>query len=880
MAPREVIHNFPDSSIAYDFDSSISGAMIFHDGTTAMNVLTEDGDEVSNEDDAPGFLASIQSLTTGAPGASASEEDAIMASLGSTNTHDHLTVYPDAGLEGGISFSNWHGLPSIPASLTDRPTNRDVTTTAAGAVVTSADPLSIDATDIQQEPWKFVDLIQRSQASVLPNTGLNDEKDTRNSLRLINQYTQYMDNIRSTSMGSGMALGNQDTFMTSHLECISSSSPELSPNALPKVEDDYRSKQIARLRHVKAGELSPNPFHANALGFSSVSSLFDEETLTSNVPEMDTTQESTNEDSDFSNIESPPRMRGHHASLNANNTGDKPPLNMTHNLSSSQYTPRPKLIEDSTEETNMSPIRRPMLNAIEIPSMDHTVNSYDVNACNANSRNYETNSMVTPLTLSRRVSAGSASSVSTSSQRSLHWNGAFDIDSPPTDNPLFSSPASVSDSRCIEKVSSTQQYRRIDTHDNKSNLFFDPYVTTVSDLKSFAERGLVVPVLQSLNTPRLKTLGTRMLADYAKMPQRRVAVASNHRILEFCRSVMVEPPSCDDMGIDWPAREYAVETIRSLTATEESDSYLMRCPDLLQALAIVSCGGPLVERSRISGVQSSLSSQTLTTAYLSFPTVGVNGFRITTNSRMGLVSGKARLHACIALMNLSCGKSNKVEIASLPDVLGAMRDVMVSEAGEFIPPTSSPIASSTSTTSSQINEEARLKAVTCIKNLSNADANDSALLGMRGLVEALGYAAIKSCSEVSGATVCTTNACLALMNLSIAKANKHEVFRTPGVMEALMAVVVRTSPKTSNDDIKNNQNAEARIKACSALSNLAIGYDNKVPMFEYPGFVKSILHVIDTDDGEARTKACSILWSFAAEMKNQVPVSCIIFVVL
>ena len=70
-------------------------------------------------------------------------------------------------------------------------------------------------------------------------------------------------------------------------------------------------------------------------------------------------------------------------------------------------------------------------------------------------------------------------------------------------------------------------------------------------------------------------------------------------------------------------------------------------------------------------------------------------------------------------------------------------------------------------------------------------------------------------------------------------------------------------------------NAEARVKACSALSNLAIGYDNKIPMFNYPGFVECILGVIETDADEARTKACSILWSFAAEMKNQVPVSAV-----
>ena len=192
-------------------------------------------------------------------------------------------------------------------------------------------------------------------------------------------------------------------------------------------------------------------------------------------------------------------------------------------------------------------------------------------------------------------------------------------------------------------------------------------------------------------------------------------------------------------------------------------------------------------------------------------------------------------------MNLSCGKSNKIEIAKLPQVLEAMRDVMLHSS-----------------------EEARLKATTCIKNLSNADANDAALLSTPGLVEALGKVALLTCTPEDGATACTTNACLALMNLSISKANKHKVFRTRGVMEALMAVLERTTAQGSS--------TEARIKACSALSNLAIGYDNKIPMFHYPGFVDAILNVIQTDTGEARTKACSILWSFAAEMKNQVPV--------
>ncbi len=391
-------------------------------------------------------------------------------------------------------------------------------------------------------------------------------------------------------------------------------------------------------------------------------------------------------------------------------------------------------------------------------------------------------------------SASAASSASSSSSlRTIQQTTAFDMsnDDEPA-SPALVAPSPVS----------------IPTSPSSILLSFGPN-TTVADLKYFAERGCIVALLQALTTPRLVTLGTRMLADYAKMSHRRVAVASNKRILEFVQQTMLQVTEQPD----WLGREYAVETVRSLTATEESDRFLMSSQGLLNTLALVARGGPFLSQQQDDDT------------------------RIT----MALASEKARLHACIAIMNLSCGKANKIEIAKIPDVLESMRDVMLNST-----------------------EEARLKATTCIKNLSNADANDAALLGTRGLVEALGKVAATTCSPENGATPCTTNACLALMNLSISKSNKHRVFRTPGVMDALMIVLERTTAQGSS--------TEARIKACSALSNLAIGYDNKIPMFNYPGFVDSILNVIQTDTGEARTKACSILWSFAAEMRNQVPV--------
>ena len=240
---------------------------------------------------------------------------------------------------------------------------------------------------------------------------------------------------------------------------------------------------------------------------------------------------------------------------------------------------------------------------------------------------------------------------------------------------------------------------------------------------------------------------------------------------------------------------------------------------------------------------------------------------------------KSRLHACIAIMNLSCGKTNKKVIASNRNVLAALVKVLAL-----------PFHNGNS---QQHQIEVILKGVTCIKNLSNADVNDAVLLGCKGLVSKIGSAARSSCLFIvemeefernnphlqdqearqrlkNCAQQACTNACLALMNLSISKANKYTVFKSPGIMESLMCVL-------------DKGRGEARVKACSALSNLAIGYANKVPMLHYPGFVQCILHLIEEEEHNSnenddairlavRTKACSILWSFAAESKNQVPV--------
>jgi hypothetical protein len=484
--------------------------------------------------------------------------------------------------------------------------------------------------------------------------------------------------------------------------------------------------------------------------------------------------------------QSRPRARNIQSVLDSLTSQDEGESNMLNDVSNDTIPSIERTFDSTTSVASLSPgisneaMNRPTWSPSEHASLEET-------ASNDNGNNI----------ISSNASTVSSSASSDDTFRMIYRNSAFEVDDSGSHT---NSPAP------------THRYQPQDSTPASPNsimLSFGPN-TQVADLKYFAERGCVVALLQALNTPRLITLGTRMLADYAKLSHRRVAVASNRRILEFVQRTMLQ-----NEQQDWLGREYAIETVRSLTATEESDRYIMKTYGMLNTLALVARGGPFVSHAETQE----------------------NGAQV--RCTIGLASEKARLHACIAIMNLSCGKANKIEIAKVPDVLEAMRDVMMNST-----------------------DETRLKATTCIKNLSNADANDAALLANPGLVEAIGHVAAVTCS--SGATPCTTNACLALMNLSISKANKHRVYRTPGVMDALMVVLERTTAQGSSN--------EARVKACSALSNLAIGYDNKIPMFHHAGFVEAILKVIQSDTGEARTKACSILWSFAAEMKNQVPV--------
>ena len=283
--------------------------------------------------------------------------------------------------------------------------------------------------------------------------------------------------------------------------------------------------------------------------------------------------------------------------------------------------------------------------------------------------------------------------------------------------------------------------------------------------------------------------------------------------------------------------------------------------------------------------------------------------------RRSPVTEQARIHAANAIMNLSSGPATtKAIMASCPPLLLALKTILLQEDEKHVRHRTNRINTM---------ETLRFKAITAIKNLSNLERNDEALVQFPGLVQALGHVVLQStlADHTVGATDCTSHACTVLMNLSVSKRFKCNVYHAPGVMQALLTVLARTEYISSSalrsclrddpEELHDQRLAargypprhllvaayEARVRTCSVLSNLAIGYDNKLSMFHYPGLVEAIVRMIvkssggdadeeeddwadhsdssddnDTNfDEEIRSKACSVIWSLAAEKENQVP---------
>jgi hypothetical protein len=174
--------------------------------------------------------------------------------------------------------------------------------------------------------------------------------------------------------------------------------------------------------------------------------------------------------------------------------------------------------------------------------------------------------------------------------------------------------------------------------------------TSISDLTYFAERGCIVDLLAALNIPHPKTLGTRMLADDVKMPHRRVEVASNIRILEFVQATALEVGGGADIANGgagchpehvlkyvsptWLGRDYSVETVRSLTATEESDRYLMHAPGLLRMLAMVERGGTFARTVRRGSTPQGQLANVVPVAPPAY--TGIDGVDLVSNHRYTL----------------------------------------------------------------------------------------------------------------------------------------------------------------------------------------------------------------------------------------------------
>lgn len=881
MAPREANNPFADQYLTVEYDAT--AMMLPHDagpGPTAMDDTNMDvgiGTNMNLGTDTNADLGmddSMPATPTPAAGAVAAQGGNGIGAVAASDSGTNLQT-PQPPAEVVLQTGHGHAAANAPGlttnfsgdshpeitipdlTMNNTTRRRRVPHRAAGSsmseIIQDVDPLAIDVSDPDEgEAWN---LIEEAIASASENCTVTRGPRKEHGLALA------MEGFEATLSDSDPVLGNVSP-SGSRRRSSSDTTPSSSARGRGSIVTPLPGEILPSSRSSGAaagifGNASLPPHSRSGIGIHrrrsrmSLGSVLDQDPSLScsedeqddDMPAMDTTQDNSTATMDESE-------------LSSTGTPGTPQTNggLSFSPVRRMFRGEPNIFNDSNPDVTNSSGTVNIVSDEDYNSSGSSFTTPSAALLSTNFNHLGVGSPALPPAPHRLISGSSttrSTSIGSGSGRSIHWNSAFDQNSTNFDvsseasSSVFNSTASLDhgDGETSTPLSTPP------SRNSEINLSFGPN-TTVTDLKFFSERGCIVPLLRALNSPHLKTLGTRMLADYAKMPHRRVAVASNKRILEFCCRTMLEMPShsAEDMGTDWPAREYAVETIRSLTATEDSDKFLMGCNGLLKALAVVARGGP----------------------FGSYDLVASGNCQMTPD--MGLVSGKARLHACIAIMNLSCGKANKIEIASITEVLDAMRDVMMAKPENFSPATSSriPSSSSSNTTPKKVSEEARLKAATCIKNLSNADRNDAALLGAEGLIEALAFVVSETCSGPDGATNCTTNACLALMNLSISKANKHTVFNTEGVMDALMTVLEKTSPAHGRRSSANN---EARIKACSALSNLAIGYENKIPMFNYPGFVKSILQVIETDSGEARTKACSILWSFAAEMKNQVPVS-------
>jgi hypothetical protein len=117
------------------------------------------------------------------------------------------------------------------------------------------------------------------------------------------------------------------------------------------------------------------------------------------------------------------------------------------------------------------------------------------------------------------------------------------------------------------------------------------------------------------------------------------------------------------------------------------------------------------------------------------------------------------------------------------------------------------------------------------------------------------------------------NACGALKVLTANASHRVNICWTLGVLPALVSVLEDCGPYKLEDTFPDasirREYFEARKRAVSALVNLAVPQDNKLPIFHCPRLVASLILVINQDDEEARRGCCAILAHLSKSKENR-----------
>lgn len=117
------------------------------------------------------------------------------------------------------------------------------------------------------------------------------------------------------------------------------------------------------------------------------------------------------------------------------------------------------------------------------------------------------------------------------------------------------------------------------------------------------------------------------------------------------------------------------------------------------------------------------------------------------------------------------------------------------------------------------------------------------------------------------------NACGALQVLTANVANRKTICHTVGVLAAFTSVLDDTDEEgvelSFPDTATCREYVEARKRAVGSLLNLSVPKENRLAVFHTPGLVQAVLKVIVEDDGESRQGCCAILAYLAKTIENR-----------